>query len=210
MVPLLLIGVLGALAFANENAHQSWSAVFAHDQLHSSTGMASVAPAVFAATVALTRFSIGGLKGAHSQTVLLAGSFAAAAGAASIAAAPNLLVAVLGLAVAAAGTAVLFPTLLGIVSRNVDEAHRGRATSIVTTVSYLGFLLGPVYVGVLADATGLRGAMAAIAALAVALFILTPTLLRLSGFGQPANQSHPTHRLAALSDNGERPVQETV
>lgn len=165
-----------------------------------------VCPAVFAATVAITRFSIGGLRAAHAQTVLLAGALGSAAGAATIAAAPNLFVAALGLALAAAGTAVLFPTLLGIVPRNVDETHRGRATSIVTTVSYLGFLLGPVYVGLLADATGLRGAMAAVAALAVALFILTPALLRLSGFGRPASQSHATHAAAASSNNGEQPV----
>lgn len=206
IVPLLLVGALGALAFASENAHQSWSAVFAHDQLHSGTGLASVAPAVFAATVAITRFSIGGLKAAHAQTVLLAGALAAAAGAAIIAAAPNLFVAALGLAVAAAGTAVLFPTLLGIVSRNVDETRRGRATSIVTTVSYLGFLLGPVYVGFLADATGLRGAMLAVAALAVALFVLIPALLRLSGFGRPAGQSHMTHQPAASSNSDEQPA----
>jgi len=180
IVPLLLFGVLGALAFASENAHQSWSAIFAHDQLHSSLGLASIAPAVFAATVAITRFSIGGLKAAHAQTVLLAGAVAAAAGATIIAAAPNLFVAVLGLAVAAAGTGVLFPTLLGIVSRNADETRRGRATSIVTTVSYVGFLLGPVYVGLIAEAIGLRGAMVAVAALAVAAFVLTPALLRLA------------------------------
>ena len=72
-----------------------------------------------------------------------AGALAAAAGTAVIAAAPILLVAALGLALAAAGTAVLFPTLIGIVSRSVEESRRGRATSIVTTVSYLGFLLGP-------------------------------------------------------------------
>jgi len=187
IVPLLLFGVLGALAFASENAHQSWSAIFAHDQLHSSLGLASIAPAVFAATVAITRFSIGGLKAAHAQTVLLAGAVAAAAGATIIAAAPNLFVAVLGLAVAAAGTGVLFPTLLGIVSRNADETRRGRATSIVTTVSYVGFLLGPVYVGLIAEAIGLRGAMVAVAALAVAAFVLTPALLRLAAsVGQPA------------------------
>jgi predicted MFS family arabinose efflux permease len=69
--------------------------------------------------------------------------------------------------------------LLGIVSRNVDETHRGRARSIVTTVSYLGFLLDPVYKDYLADATGLRGAMVAVAALAVALFVHTPALIRL-------------------------------
>ena len=65
-------------------------------------------------------------------------------------------VALAGLVLAAAGTAALFPTLLSIVSRNVVESSCGRATSIVTVVSYLGFLLGPVYVGLWASATGLR------------------------------------------------------
>jgi hypothetical protein len=54
---------------------------------------------------------------------------------------------------------------------------------VVTVVSYIGFLLGPVYVGLWADATDLRGAMVAVAALAAALFVLAPLLLRLSGFG---------------------------
>jgi MFS family permease len=80
---------------------------------------------------------------------------------------------------------VLFPTLIGVVSRNVDEPRRGRATSVVTTVSYLGFLLGPVYVGLWADTVGLRPAMLAVAALTVGLFVLAPPLLRLSGFDDP-------------------------
>ena len=185
IVPLLLIGMLGALAFASENAHQSWSAVFAHDELHAGAGLTTVAPAVFAGTVAITRFSIGGLKAAHPGTVLLAGALAAAAGAAIIAAAPTLFIAALGLVVAGAGTSVLFPTLLGVVSQNVEESRRGRATSVVTTVSYLGFLLGPVYVGLWADAAGLRGAMVAVAALAAVLFLLAPALLHLSGYGRP-------------------------
>ncbi|MFB9317494.1 MFS transporter [Cryptosporangium minutisporangium] len=183
LVPLLLVGVLGALAFASENAHQSWSAVFAQDVLHSGAGMSAVAPAVFAGTVAITRFAFGGLDAAHARTVLLVGASVAAAGAAVIAIAPTLLVAGLGLAAAAAGTAVLFPTLVGVVSRHVDESHRGRATSILTTVSYLGFLLGPVYVGLWADAVGLRGAMIAVAVLGAALFVLAPVLLRVSGHG---------------------------
>ncbi|MHB9856765.1 hypothetical protein [Streptomyces sp. YIM S03343] len=63
---------------------------------------------------------------------------------------------------------------------NVEESHQGRATSVITTISYLGFLLGPVYVGSWAAATGLRGAMTAVAALAAALFLLTSPLLGLS------------------------------
>ncbi|MER7404911.1 MFS transporter [Streptomyces sp. NPDC000070] len=181
VLPLLPLGALGALAFASENAHQSWSAVFAQDELHAGAGLTTVAPAVFAGTVAITRFATGQLKATHAQTIILAGSLAAAGGSLIIAAAPTLLVATLGLVTAGAGTAVLFPGLLGIMSRNVEESYRGRATSVITTVSYLGFLLGPVYVGLWADATGLRGAMTAVAALAGALFLLTSPLLRLSG-----------------------------
>ncbi|MDG4825952.1 MFS transporter [Asanoa sp. WMMD1127] len=181
VAPFVLVGVLGSLAFASENAHQSWSAVFATDELGAGGGLSAVPPAVFAGTVAITRFAAGGLGVDHARAILLTGATVAAAGALVIAVAPTLLVAGVGLALAAVGTAVLFPTLVGVASRDVDEAHRGRAISVVTAVSYLGFVVGPVYVGLWADATGLRGAMVAVAALAVALFVLAPPLLRTSG-----------------------------
>jgi MFS family permease len=186
IVPLLLVGALGALAFAGENAHQSWSAVFAHDELHAGPGLAAVAPAVFAATVAVTRFSIGGVKAAHARTVVLAGALTATTGTVVVATAPTLFTAALGLVAAGAGTAVLFPTLIGMVSRNVEESHRGLGTSVVTGVAYLGYLFGPVYVGLWAEAGGLRAAMVAVAALSAALFLLTRLLLGLSGFDDPA------------------------
>lgn len=180
LMPLVLVGLLGALAFASENAHQSWSAVFAHAELGSGPGAAAVAPTVFAGTVAVTRFALGGLSVRHARTVLAAGALAAAAGALVVAVSPTLGVAALGLVLAAAGTAVLFPTLLGVVSRDVAEARRGRATSVVSGVSYLGFLLGPAYVGLWAETVGLRGAMAAVAGLGVLLLLTAPAVLRLS------------------------------
>jgi MFS family permease len=182
VLPLLLVGVLGALAFASENAHQSWGAVFLEDVLATGPGFSAIAPAAFAAVVAVTRFAVSTLKPAHARTVLILGALVAAVGAAVIARAPSVPVALAGLVLAAAGTAALFPTLLSIVSRNVVESSRGRATSIVTVVSYLGFLLGPVYVGLWASATSLRGAMTAVAALGLALAALTMPLLALSRY----------------------------
>ncbi|MER6595831.1 MFS transporter, partial [Micromonospora purpureochromogenes] len=182
VVPLLLVGALGALAFASENAHQSWGAVFTEDVLATGPGLSAIAPAAFAAVVATTRFAVSTLNPAHARTVLVLGSVVAAAGAAVVARAPSVPVALAGLVLAAAGTAGLFPTLLSLVSRNVVESSRGRATSIVTVVSYLGFLLGPVYVGLWASATGLRGAMLAVAALGLALAALTLPLLALSRY----------------------------
>jgi MFS family permease len=177
LVPLLLVGVLGALAFAGENAHQSWGAVFLEDVLDAGAGLGALAPAVFAAVVAVTRLVAATLNRAYARRVLVCGSIVAAAGATVLARARSVPVALAGLVLAAAGTAALFPTLLSIVSRNVAESARGRATSIVTVVSYLGFLLGPVYVGLWASATGLRGAMIAVAALGLALAVLVVPLL---------------------------------
>jgi MFS family permease len=181
-LPLLLVGALGALAFASENAHQSWGAVFLEDELGAGAGLSAVAPAVFAGVVALTRFSLGRMRRGNEVRVLLVGSITAAAGAVIIAASPTLLFALPGLVLAAAGTAALYPVLLSLVSRGVIETHRGRATSIVTTVAYLGFILGPVYVGLWSDAVGLRGSFAAIAVLGLVLALVANPLLRASGF----------------------------
>jgi MFS family permease len=182
LAPLLLVGALGALAYASENAHQSWGAVYLEDVLGTGPGLSAVAPAVFAGVVAVTRFAISALAPAYARMILILGAILAAAGATVLARAPSVPVALAGFVLAAAGTAALFPTLLSIVSRNVVESARGRATSIVTIVSYLGFLLGPVYVGLWASATGLRGAMIAVGALGLALAVLTRPLLTLSRY----------------------------
>lgn len=182
LLPLLLLGVLGAIAFANENAQQSWSAVYAHDQLHAGAGPAAVAPAVFAATVSAARFGLGAVRALPPRAVVLGGALTAGAGSLTIAGAPDLGTALAGLVLSGAGTAVLFPTLVGLVSRNVEESRRGRATSVVGTVAYLGFLLGPVYIGAWSGVAGLRGAMAADACLSGVLFLLAVPLLRLTGY----------------------------
>jgi MFS family permease len=60
----------------------------------------------------------------------------------------------------------------------VPAGRRGRATSGVATTAYLGFLLGPVYVGALADAVGLRGAMTGVAVLPGVFALLAPLVTR--------------------------------
>lgn len=176
MVPtgLLLLGVLGALGFAAENAHQSWGAIFLEDVTGAGVGTSALAPASFAATVALTRFVVAGVPTAWATRVLLLGATGSVAGAALLAASGSLGTALAGLVLAAAGTAVLLPTLLGILARTVQDGQRGRAVSRVTTTAYVGFLLGPVYVGALSDAAGLRAAMLGVAALGLAIAALLP------------------------------------
>lgn len=178
LLPLLTIGGLAAVAFAVENAHQSWSAVYLGDVLSAGPAVAAAGPAVFAAVAAVTRFAVGALGTAHASSVLIAGATAAAAGTTVLATASSVAVALSGLGVAAAGTAVLYPTLLSLATTRVSEVARGAATSVVATAAYLGFLVGPFYVGVWSGAVGLPGAMLAVAALAAGLSLVTWPALR--------------------------------
>jgi predicted MFS family arabinose efflux permease len=210
LAPLLAIGALGALAFAVENAHQSWSALYLRDELGAGAAIAAAGPAIFAGAVAITRFAAGALGARRPALVIVAGSALAAAGTGLVAVASTLGVALAGLGFAAAGTAVLFPTLLVVLTARVPDHVRGTATSAVTTVAYLGFLAGPPYVGAWADGVGLPGAMLAVAGLALALAALAAATLRM-GVPSPAPVSasgpndlrarHTAHR----DVGGERP-----
>jgi len=178
LAPLLVLGGLGALAFAVENAHQSWSALYLEDELGAGPAVAAAGPAVFAAAIAVTRFASASLAARRPAAVMVAGSALAAAGTAIVAGAGGVPAGLAGLALAAAGIATLFPTLMSVLTATVPDERRGAATSVVTTVAYLGFLAGPVYVGTWAGAVGLPGAMLAVAGLAAGLALLVGPGLR--------------------------------
>lgn len=175
---LVAVGLLGALAFAVENAHQSWGAVFLHDALNTPTWLTAAAPATFAAVAAAARFAASAAGRVQPLRLLLGGCTLAVVGTLVVASAPTVASALLGLALAAAGTSVLFPTLLRIVTAGVQESRRGRATSVVSTTAYLGFLLGPVFLGALADRWSLRGALVGVAGLALVLAAWAPVVTR--------------------------------
>lgn len=180
-MPLVVTGLIAALALAVENAHQSWGAVFLADELSVPGGVAALAPAVFAGVTAATRFVAGASERLPAGPLLTGGAVAAAAGSVLFASSSAPGTALAGLALAAVGTSVLFPTLLRESLRNVPAEMRGRSTSAVATTAYLGFVLGPVYVGTLADAAGLRAAILGVAGLAAVTALLAWPVARWAG-----------------------------
>ena len=193
LAPLLVLGGLGALAFAVENAHQSWSALYLADELGAGPAVAAAGPAVFAAVIAVTRFASASLAARRPTAVMAAGSALAATGTAIVAGAGGVPAGLAGLALAAAGTAALFPTLMSVLAATVPDERRGTATSVVTTVAYLGFVAGPVYVGTWAGAVGLSGAMLAVAGLAAGLALLAGPALRRIGRRAGSRSSADRH-----------------
>ncbi|MGW4964097.1 MFS transporter [Nonomuraea sp. NPDC004186] len=182
-IALVMVGAIGAFAFAAENAYQSWSAVLLTDAFTASPALAAVAPAAFATTAALTRFATGTVTLRRPIATLVVASAIATAGGVLTAFAATLPLALGGVIAAAVGTSALFPTLLSYGLRPVPDGSRGRATSAISTVAYLGYLAGPAYFGLLADATGVQRTFLGIAALTAVVLAAIPALPALKRAG---------------------------
>jgi MFS family permease len=170
---LLVLGGLCALAFFVENAWQSWGAVHLESDLGASPALGALAPALFAGAAAASRLGGHALLGSFDEILIRrAGAAAGAAGTVLAAVAPTAALALAGIVVAGAGISICAPILFSLAGRSADEAVRGAAVSIVTTIAYLGFLVGPAAVGLLADATTLRASLACAGAVALLLAAL--------------------------------------
>jgi MFS family permease len=167
---VLVIGLLGATAFWIENAWQSWGAVHLERTLDASPAASSLGPALFASAMAAGRVAVHRFarRGAE-RTVLVAGAAVAGAGSAVAALAGSVPVALTGIVLAGAGCAMWAPTLLSLVGRAAGSQDRATTVGSVTSLMYLGFLVGPAAVGGVAELATLRASLGAVAGLAFLL-----------------------------------------
>lgn len=182
---LLLLGGLGAIAFWIENAWQSWAAVHLERTLDAPPAASALGPGLFAAAMTAGRLAVHRLsRPGAERRVLVAGAALAGAGSAIAAAAPSVWLALAGIVVAGAGCSVCAPTLVSIAGRAAPRAERATVVGSLTTLMYLGFLVGPAAVGGLAEAATLRISLASVALLAFLLalaFASAPFPARRSG-----------------------------
>jgi MFS family permease len=163
---LLAIGFLGAAAFIVEGGTESWSALFLERQLHAHPAVSGLGPGIFGGSMALGRFSGQALHRFSDRMLLGGGSVLSAVGCCIVAAAPNAPVGLVGFALAGAGISLTAPIVFGIAGRRPDA---GSAVATVTTIGYLGLLVGPPLVGGIAQVTNLRVSFLTLAVIAAAV-----------------------------------------
>ena len=183
---LLVLGLLTGLAFLVENAWQSWSAVHLERTLGAAPGIGSAGPVLFGAAAAAGRLVGHHLTRSFSaQTLVRVGALVAGTGTVAAAWATAVPMALAGIAVTGAGTAVCAPSLFSLAGRGVDAGRRGSVIGTVTTLAYLGFVLSPAVVGLLARATSLRVALGSVALAALLLAVLATRARPAQQGGQP-------------------------
>jgi MFS family permease len=164
---LLVLGALCAIAYLVENAWQSWSALLLQSAQGAAPAASSAAAAVFAGCAAAGRLTGDRLAERFGPSAILTGGAGtAAAGSLLAAQAPTPALGLGGVAIAGLGTSVCAPTLLGAAGRADVALGRAAAISTVTTLAYLGFLVGPPLVGLLSAVSSLPTALSGVAVLA--------------------------------------------
>ena len=156
---LLGLGVLAACGAFVEDAGASWSALYLRTEL--AAGAAAAGLGFVALQGAMT---VGRLTGDRvvdrfgQRAVVRAGGAVTAAGMGLALAVPSVPTTLAGFALAGLGVATLIPA----VYHAADELPGLAAGSGLTVINWLlriGFLLSPLLIGVLADATSLRVAL---------------------------------------------------
>jgi predicted MFS family arabinose efflux permease len=154
---VMLIGLLCFLVMTTEGAVADWAGIYltgaGASHALSATGFAG-----FSLGMALARLGGDGLVARYSRArVLVGGATLAAASLAVLLATGEALVAVPGLVLVGVGVANAVPLLFSAAGRVPPS---GPSLAAVFTIGYLGFILGPPVIGVLADATSLTAALA--------------------------------------------------
>ncbi|MEX1044056.1 MAG: MFS transporter [Acidimicrobiia bacterium] len=172
---LVLVAVGVSIA---ESVPIDWASVFTSQVFGSTPATAAAATATALAGMLAGRIvgdtAIGRLG---PRRTLVTFSIGAGVGASLITIAPNTATAFLALALAGVGASVMFPGIISIAGRISDDG-----IAAVTAASRIGFMIGPVVTGLVAERFGFRPIMLlpTIAAVGVAIWAGTSTRLSVS------------------------------
>jgi MFS family permease len=170
---LMLLAIVFAASAMVEGGIDTWGVLFLREELSSGllVGTAAFVLGQLVATGArLTLGPAAGSLGARRGVALGAGL--AAGGLTLMASAGPVGVAAVGLVMATAGIAVCWPLLLAHASAHLDRP--GLVIGGVTSIGYVGFVLGPAAVGWLSDTLGLQAGLLVLAG-AAAFVAVVPT-----------------------------------
>ena len=175
---LLSVAILAFIALFSEGALQDWAAVYMRQVVVVPVPVAAIGYAGYSTAMALGRF-VGDrvvtffgerLVMRLSGTLIIVGLLAALL-------IPSPAVAIAGFAVAGLGNSNLVPILFTAAGRD-PVLGPGPGIAAVTTVGFLGFLIGPAVIGMMSKFFGLPIALSLVAILALVTAVCGPATIQ--------------------------------
>jgi len=179
--PLLAVAVVAALGLLAEAAMEQWSGIYLRSTLGLPVLAGASGVAAYHASMAAGRLMCAGVMNRLGPvpTLRAAGVLTAVGMLVALTGSGPVLV-VAGFLVVGPALAAVLPIALSLAGA-ISTSTAGASSSVVTTISYTGFLLGPILVGAVADAIGLRAALGIVTIIGVLITTLASTTARGGG-----------------------------
>ncbi len=168
---VLFLGIMCLIAFMAEGFVLDWSAVFLVSTRDVAPSQAGIAYVTFAITMTTCRL-LGGriVKRFGEIRTTAAGGIIAVLGILLSISIPHWQTSLIGWAIFGIGCSNLAPIMFSLVGRH-SEMPESTAVPAITTLGYLGMLMGPAAIGFVADLTSLSIAFLLIAVLLVGVSV---------------------------------------
>ena len=173
---VLLLGLIGFCCMICEGSMADWSGIYFQNIVHSPEKFITLGYVSFMATMATGRFLGDWMITKFGVKKILQFSGALiAAGLATMILFPALITAITGCLLVGVGVSCVVPMVYGLAGKSKTMSPEF-ALAAVSTISFLGFLLGPPMIGFIAQLSNLRWSFALIAVLGFGTTLLARRL----------------------------------
>lgn len=169
---LFLLGIIAFCGMAAEGAMADWSGLYFRDIVNVSDNLVPLALTAYMITMASARFLADHFteKLGRKRMIQISGALIFT-GLSLAVIYPNLLLTTIAFMIVGLGTASIVPTVYSIAGHKT-KISTGAALTIVSSVSFLGFLLGPPIIGYISEISNLRVSFGLVALLAACIVIM--------------------------------------
>ncbi len=153
---LVLFGIVGFFAWATEGAVADWSGIYMGEVVGISERFTPIGFTAYMVAMTIGRFLMDRATARWGRRVILCASGAAVfVGMALLTILPYAITATIGLMIVGFGACGMIPALYSAAGEK-SKIHTGRAITLISTISFAGFLVGPPFIGYISQMTNLR------------------------------------------------------
>ncbi|RZJ69183.1 MFS transporter [Flavobacterium sp.] len=169
---LVWLGVIAFCCRTSEGVMYDWSGVYFREVVHADGALSMLGYSAFMITMTSGRFLSDKLVGRFGRRlILLVSGITVSFGLACSVAFPYLIPATLSFMLVGIGVSMIFPIVFSIAG-STPNIPTSAALTVVTSVSFLGFLTGPPVIGYIAEQSSLRYSFAFVACFGIGISLL--------------------------------------
>lgn len=170
---LFLLGIVAFCGMAAEGAMSDWSGLYLQEVVGTSPHLAPLGLTAYMITMATGRFVVDKASARFGKKrIIQVGGALIFSGLFLAVAFPNLITTIIAFMIIGFGTCSIVPTIYSIAGQKT-KISTSMALTIVSSISFIGFLLGPPVIGYISHLTNLRYSYALIGLFGLCIVFLT-------------------------------------